>query len=43
MSPSALGIATTSGDETMTPAALLRQADEKLYQAKGEGRNRVCS
>jgi two-component system, cell cycle response regulator len=37
------GIATTSGDESLTPAALLRQADDKLYQAKGEGRNRVCS
>ena len=33
----------SSGDETLTPAVLLRQADEKLYQAKNEGRNRVCS
>src|SRR5206468_804419 len=38
-----LGIAITSGDESMTPSALLRLADEKLYQAKHEGRNRVCS
>jgi diguanylate cyclase (GGDEF)-like protein len=38
-----LGVATTSGDETMTPATLIRQADEKLYQAKREGRNRVVS
>jgi len=38
-----LGIATTAGDETMTPATLLRLADEKLYQAKNEGRNRVCA
>jgi diguanylate cyclase (GGDEF)-like protein len=38
-----LGVATTTGDETMTPSALLRQADEKLYQAKREGRNRVVS
>jgi len=38
-----VGVATTSGDETLTPAVLLRQADEKLYQAKNEGRNRVCS
>jgi two-component system, cell cycle response regulator len=38
-----VGIATTAGDETLTPTDLLRQADEKLYQAKGSGRNRVCS
>jgi diguanylate cyclase (GGDEF)-like protein len=38
-----LGVAITSGDDTMTPTSLLRQADEKLYQAKNEGRNRVCS
>jgi diguanylate cyclase (GGDEF)-like protein len=38
-----LGVATTSGDETMTPSALMRLADEKLYQAKREGRNRVVS
>jgi len=38
-----VGIATTAGDETLTPTVLLRQADEKLYQAKGDGRNRVCS
>jgi diguanylate cyclase (GGDEF)-like protein len=38
-----LGVATTTGDETMTPSALLRLADEKLYQAKHEGRNRVVS
>src|SRR6266542_3964715 len=29
-----LGVATTTGDETMTPTALIRQADERLYQAK---------
>jgi diguanylate cyclase (GGDEF)-like protein len=38
-----VGVATTAGDDTMTPASLLRLADEKLYQAKHEGRNRVCS
>ncbi len=38
-----LGVATTTGDETMTPSALIRQADEKLYQAKHQGRNRVVS
>jgi two-component system cell cycle response regulator len=38
-----LGVAITAGDESMTPTNLLRLADEKLYQAKNEGRNRVCS
>jgi diguanylate cyclase (GGDEF)-like protein len=37
-----LGVAVTSGDDTMTPTGLLRLADEKLYQAKNDGRNRVC-
>ncbi len=36
-----LGVATTSGDESLTPNELIRQADAKLYQAKREGRNRV--
>src|SRR5262245_53897211 len=35
------GVATTSGDEALTPHDLLRLADEKLYQAKNAGRNRV--
>jgi diguanylate cyclase (GGDEF)-like protein len=36
-----LGVATTTGDAGLTPPDLLRQADEKLYQAKRAGRNRV--
>jgi diguanylate cyclase (GGDEF)-like protein len=36
-----VGVATTSGDETLTPNELIRQADELLYQAKEQGRNRV--
>ncbi len=35
-----LGIATTQGDESMTPEKLLNLADEQLYQAKHNGRNR---
>jgi diguanylate cyclase (GGDEF)-like protein len=38
-----LGIITTDGGEALTPNELIRLADEKLYQAKREGRNRVCS
>src|SRR5262249_25391155 len=36
-----LGVATTSGDDSMTPTELIRLADEKLYQAKNDGRNCV--
>ena len=36
-----LGVATTAGDASLTPQELLRRADEKLYLAKREGRNRV--
>ncbi len=39
-----IGVATTSGDQSMTPTALIRLADDLLYRAKNEGRNRViCS
>src|SRR5262245_25512918 len=37
------GVTTTTGEKTITPSDLIRRADEKLYQAKHEGRNRVCS
>jgi diguanylate cyclase (GGDEF)-like protein len=36
-----VGVATTTGDDALTPHDLIRQADEKLYQAKNAGRNRV--
>jgi diguanylate cyclase (GGDEF)-like protein len=36
-----VGVATTIGDEALTPSELIRQADEKLYKAKDAGRNRV--
>jgi len=38
-----IGVATTSGEEALTPAELLRRADERLFQAKREGRNRVAA
>jgi len=38
-----LGVAFTPGDSSLTAAGLLRQADDKLYQAKRAGRNRVVS
>src|SRR5262245_51076971 len=38
-----LGIATTNGEQNLTPTELIRQADEKLYLAKHLGRNRVCA
>jgi diguanylate cyclase (GGDEF)-like protein len=37
-----VGVASTTG-EGVTPADLIRLADEKLYQAKHEGRNRVVA
>jgi diguanylate cyclase (GGDEF)-like protein len=38
-----IGVAMTSGEEGLTPAELLRRADERLYQAKRDGRNRVAA
>ncbi len=38
-----IGVATTEGGEGLTPTELLRRADERLYQAKREGRNRVAA
>ena len=37
------GLTTTIGEKGITPADLIRRADEKLYQAKNEGRNRVVN
>jgi diguanylate cyclase (GGDEF)-like protein len=38
-----LGLASTSGRERWNPTDLIRQADDKLYQAKRAGRNRVMA
>lgn len=38
-----LGVATTTGEENLTPAQIIRTADERLFEAKNLGRNRVCS
>jgi diguanylate cyclase (GGDEF)-like protein len=37
-----LGVAVTTGRKAVTVAELIRCADEKLYQAKNQGRNRVA-
>jgi len=36
-----LGVASTLSDKTVSPQELIRRADQRLYQAKHEGRNRV--
>jgi two-component system, cell cycle response regulator len=36
-----VGVSATTGEEGLTVTELLRRADEKLYQAKSAGRNRV--
>jgi diguanylate cyclase (GGDEF)-like protein len=38
-----VGVAGLRPGECLTPSLLLRQADERLYEAKTRGRNRVCS
>jgi two-component system cell cycle response regulator len=38
-----LGVVTTIGDVELTPQDLIRQADEKLFEAKNQGRNRLAS
>jgi diguanylate cyclase (GGDEF)-like protein len=37
------GVVSTSGEEWLSTDELLRRADEKLYQAKNDGRNRVVA
>jgi len=36
------GVAGTTGDEALTANDLIRRVDEKLFEAKNQGRNRVC-
>jgi diguanylate cyclase (GGDEF)-like protein len=38
-----IGVASTTGDPAVNPAALVRAADERLYLAKRSGRNKVVS
>lgn len=36
-----LGVAATSGEDGLSPTELIRRVDERLFQAKHEGRNRA--
>ena len=38
-----IGLATTNEGEVLTPNELIRKADEKLFLAKNQGRNRVVA
>jgi two-component system, cell cycle response regulator len=38
-----VGVATTAGEEGLTPSDLIRVADENLFRAKRDGRNRVVA
>jgi diguanylate cyclase (GGDEF)-like protein len=38
-----IGVASTQGNEALAPQELIHRADELLYRAKHEGRNRVVS
>src|SRR5579883_1326886 len=38
-----LGVASIQGNEVVSPQELLQRADDRLYRAKREGRNRVVS